>query len=132
MSIKSGDAKILRDVGFTNREINQIANAKAPDGSAQPDIDINDWNDAIFTRKEWIDKLQRTHKNVTGDIYTKGEVDNIIDSFYNTDPDMTVYDWLKREYMRGNTRSGVKMDYITAAKARAERKTNKMYRYGGR
>jgi len=129
MSIGIGDAQTLKAVGFTEREIRQIANAKAPDGSVQPDINLADWNDAIYTRKEWIDKVIQTHKDATGKIYSRQEIDNIIDSFYDREPDMTIYDWLKREYQRGKTKTGNKIDY---AKERAERRTNSMYRYGGR
>jgi hypothetical protein len=127
------NSMLLHMVGFTDREINQFAVATDPAGNLQPPINLGDdtWRKMIDTRQKWIADIQESHVDATGKKYTRTQIDNIINSFYDKDPQMSPFDWLKKEYQKAKTNGG-KIDHIEAARQRALTHTKTMRRYAKR
>ncbi len=124
------NSTILSMVGFTDREIQAFGNAVDPSGEPQPPINLGDdtWRKVVNERQEWIARIQDAHVQSTGKKYKRAQIDNIIDSFYDKDPDFNPWDWFKREYQRIDKKTG-RMDYVEAARQRAVKHTYRMLRY---
>ena len=93
MSISSSDAEILRQSGFLESEIMELANAKTTAGDDQPPININSpiWQSVIDSRKYWwIDKLDRG--------WTQAEIEEELRNYYRRDESRNPFDFLKAEY----------------------------------
>jgi hypothetical protein len=104
MTISSNDSDKLRQAGFTDWEILEIANAKTPDGKDQPPINIDGdaWKAVLKSRKEWKDdKIKRG--------WLDKEIENEIMNYYLKDTRRTPFDFLKAEY-----RPRKRIDYLTA------------------
>ena len=124
------NSQILHMMGFTDREIQSYGNATDPSGAEQPPINLGDdaWRKAVEERQQWIADIQDAHIKATGKKYSRTQIDNIVDSFYDKDPQMSPWDWFKKEYQRIDAKSG-KMDYVEAARQRAMKNTYAMRRY---
>jgi len=104
MTISANDAQKLRDAGFSEWEINELSNARTPDGKDQPPINIDSpaWQAVLKSRKEWTDdKIRRG--------WRRKEIENEIMNYYNKDTRRTPFDFLKAEY-----RPRKRIDYLTA------------------
>lgn len=100
MTLSYNNAEKLRDAGFLDYEIEQLAGAKTLDGKDQPSINLDSpaWKAVMKSRLEWIeDKINRD--------WTVDEMDNILMDYYMRDPKRSPWDFLKMEY-RGKTRIG--------------------------
>lgn len=118
---------ILYSMGFTQREIAAFAEAKTPAGTLQPPINLGSdvWRRIIEERQQWLQDLQDAHVKAVNKRYKRREVDAIIDSFYDKDPDFSPWDWLKKEYQKSRY-NGQPLNHIEAARQRALTKTYNM------
>jgi hypothetical protein len=108
MTISSEDFDILRKAGFVEYELEQIANAKTPDGKDQPPIDINSpaWRAVIKSRREWTDdKIARG--------WQLDAIINEVMNYYHKDERRTPFDFLKAEY-----RPRKRVDYYAVVRER--------------
>ena len=83
----------LKAAGFTDWEIGQFSEGRTPDGTSQPQIDLNGdtWKNAMETRRSWTEQLIKkgwTQQEITKNIYDQ----------YNRDPKSSPWDFLKTEY----------------------------------
>lgn len=104
MTLSSDDSQRLRSAGFSDWEINELANARTPDGKDQPPINIDGdaWKAVLKSRKEWTDdKIRRG--------WLDKEIENEIMNYYLKDTRRTPFDFLKAEY-----RPRKRIDYLTA------------------
>jgi hypothetical protein len=124
------NAAILHMVGFTDREIQSYGSALDPAGNPQPPINLGDeaWQKAVNERQQWLSDIQEAHVRATGNKYNRRQLDNIIDSFYDKDPEFSPWDWFKKEYQRMDKKTGL-TDYVEAARQRALKHTYPMRRY---
>lgn len=93
MTISSNDADRLRRAGFTEHELDLLANAKTPDGKDQPAIDVGSpaWQSTLKSRREWYDdKIAKGWKDQ--------EIINEVFNYYAADKRRTPFDFLKIEY----------------------------------
>jgi hypothetical protein len=112
MSITNEDAQILRNAGFLELEIRQIAEAVDPAGNPQPRVNLNSplWQRAILSRQEWLQ-----NKIAAG--WTEAEIRANLEEFYARGEKRDVWAWLKIEY-----RPPQKLDYRAAVRKREREK----------
>lgn len=93
MTISSNDAENLRRAGFTEYELDLLANAKTPDGKDQPAIKIDGpaWQSSLRSRRQWYDD-----RIANG--WTEQQIINAVFSYYAADKKRTPFDFLKIEY----------------------------------
>lgn len=108
MSISFEDYQRLRNVGFTEYEIEQLSNATDPSGNPQPPIDLNSapWEATLESRKWWlVDKIEKG--------WSEEEINETINNFYMRDRRRSPWDFLKIEY-----RPPKRVDYWSAMRNR--------------
>lgn len=114
------NGQFLHIAGFTDREIEAFDLARDPQGNFQPPINLSDetWRNIVEERQQWLETLQYNYQESTGKRLTRQQVDRIIDSFYDRDPNFTPWDWLKKEYQKSKP-NGQSIDHVEAARQRA-------------
>ncbi len=123
MSLSQSDAERLLSSGFLMHEIDEIANAKALDGSPQPPVDLNNpaWQATMKTRLEWWqDKIKRD--------WTAREIEREIMLYYEGDSKRSPFDFLKAEFS-GAKPTYARLDYMEARRRKYEAQTKKMGKY---
>jgi hypothetical protein len=126
VSITNSDGAILREAGFTLREIRELAESVDPKGNPQPPININSpaWQAALKNRTAWINRARRDFQAVHKTPLTRARFDQIVDQWYRKNKG-SPWDWLKITYQPRK-----KMDFLTAAKARIVRRQSDLRRTG--
>ena len=110
MSISQHDAIRLRQAGFLEHEIQELANAKTVDGKDQPPINLDAaaWQAVLKSRSEWwTDKVDRG--------WSEDEITNELSNYYKRDRKRTPFDFLRAEYKPPR-----KADYISIIRKRHE------------
>lgn len=108
MSISGADADRLKQAGFLESEIQELAEAKTVKGEDQPPINLDSpaWQAVLESRREWwIDKVDRG--------WTEHEIVNELMNYYRRDKSRTPFDFLKAEY-----RPPKRVDYIEMIRKR--------------
>jgi len=102
------NAYIFRSVGFSHREIAELARTTEPEGKQpQPNLESPLWQAVLQSRLDWVrDKVQRD--------WSWGDITNEVNAYYDRDKQRSIYDFLRAEY-----RSPKKADYIAARRRRA-------------
>lgn len=119
MTLSMLSANRLRGDGFTERELGLISEATAPDGSLQPETDIDSpvWQRVRYDRQELVGKLKYEWEKAKGESLDRTTLDRIIDNFGPKDP----WQWLKLIYIPKK-----KLDYIDVQKQAAEKATKRL------
>ena len=114
MTLNSKDRDILRNAGFTEREITEINNAKDRKGNPiTVDLTRPSWKDAIANRDRWTKRVRRDYEVIHGRPLEKGRFEQIVNRFYQMGKRRNPFDWLKLTYQpRKQT------DFLTATKKR--------------
>ena len=109
MSISQADAARLREAGFLDLEIEQIANAATAKGEPQPPIQLDSpiWQAVMESRRDWrVDKISRG--------WTEYEIVSELQNYYRRDSRRSPFDFLRAEY-----KPPQKKDYMEIVRKRA-------------
>jgi hypothetical protein len=125
MTLKELDKHRLYVAGFTNREIEEIANATDPSGKPQPQIDLDSdaWKATIAHRRQTVAKLRADFKRTHGRELDRMTYDRIIDQWYQRGLKRNPFDWLVEAYAKGKK---AKTDFVIARKNRFARVKNEL------
>jgi len=111
LTISIHDWELLRNAGFLEQEIQEIANAVTPDGNPQPPIDITgaSWRAMMESRSKWIGERML-------DGWDERQIRDNILAYYAKDARRNPFDFLKLEY-----RPPKRINYFEALRNRKER-----------
>ena len=119
MPLSMRDSLRLRQVGFTQSEVDEFKNAVAVDGSPQTiNLDTATWHNMMISRKDWIMDMH------TEEGLDLPEIEARIDEYYMMDRERSPFDFVKREYKPPRALS----DYQKARTNRAKAQTDRLYK----